>query len=137
MMLVFRDMIMHEEANSGLRTVSSKDWCSQVGLGLLRRYSQQCSRSQGKGSRGRAAEGGKNTHRCKGTPTKGPPWKLECAQFGETVRVVLRGGGSLKCHFKLIDAASAAGECEANTDLCWNRIQELYDVPVDSFKPKN
>lgn len=32
MMLVFRDMIMHEAADSGLRIVSSKDWFSQVGL---------------------------------------------------------------------------------------------------------
>lgn len=40
-------------------------------------------------------------------------------------------GGSLKCHFKLIDAASAAGECEANTDLCWSKTQEYGKPTVD------
>lgn len=63
----------------------------------------------------------------------GPLEKLECAGCGEPVREVPGGWEGLKCHFKLIDGAPAAGECEVNTDLCRNRIQRLHDAPVDTF----
>lgn len=116
-MSVLWDMIMHEAADSGLGIVSSRTGLTRVGLAPLRTYSQQRSTSQWRGSPGRVAEGGKNTHRHNGTQTKGGSLESGVCRVWRDSQSGAQGG-SLKCHFKLIDAASAAGECEANTDLC-------------------